>query len=115
MARKRRPKQTSELRQSRTPHQYHCRGCGKPLSPSYSGLFHSDCLKADKRRRTREKRQLERERFEAWLSRQRCPECGAKLGQVRKERRRPDVEAPCEASQGPQSRQNVRQVGRGLN
>lgn len=64
--------------------QYHCRGCGVPLPFGFRGLFHPDCLKADKRRRTREKRRVEREKFEAWLRRLQCRECETSLGRVQK-------------------------------
>lgn len=56
---------------------YFCRGCGDPLPRGFHGQFHRDCLKADKRRRTNQKRRLEREKFEAWLADQRCPKCAA--------------------------------------
>jgi len=43
--------------------QYYCRGCGEKLPPDCHAQFHPACLKADKRRRTQERRQLEHERF----------------------------------------------------
>jgi hypothetical protein len=59
--------------------QYFCRGCGGTLPLGWHGQFHPECLKVDKRRRTQEKRRLERQRFQAWLEHQRCPECGARM------------------------------------
>src|ERR1700680_1001152 len=56
---------------------YFCRGCARPMPRGFQGHFHPDCLKADKRRRTSEKRRVEREKFEAWLAHQQCPQCGA--------------------------------------
>ena len=56
---------------------YFCRGCGDPLPSDWHGQFHPECLKADKRQRTQEKRRLERARLQQWLQRQRCPQCGA--------------------------------------
>lgn len=61
---------------------YFCRACGGPLPDGWHGQFHPQCLKEDKRRRTREKRRVERERFQAWLRHQRCPECGAALSRT---------------------------------
>ena len=61
--------------------QYYCRGCGEKLPPDCHAQFHPACLKADKRRRTQERRQLEQERFLAWLARQKCPACGATMHQ----------------------------------
>jgi len=58
---------------------YFCRGCGNPLPNDWHGQFHPACLIADKRRRTQEKRRLERVRLQQWLQRQRCPQCGAAL------------------------------------
>jgi hypothetical protein len=55
---------------------YYCRACGDALAPGAGGLFHPDCLKADKQRRVREQRQRELEKFRRWLQRQRCPKCG---------------------------------------
>lgn len=81
-------------------HQHYCLGCGKPLPPGRRGLFHHDCLKADKRYRTSERRRREREKFQSWLRRQRCPRCGARLGEQAEEARRLLQECPCEASQG---------------
>jgi hypothetical protein len=78
---------------------YHCRGCGRELPPSKRSLFHPDCLKVDKRRRVQEVRRRERIRFERWLSRQRCPQCGAELGTLAHPPR-PTAQPPREASQG---------------
>ena len=49
--------------------QYYCRGCGEKLPPDCHAQFHPACLKADNLRRTQERRQLEQERFLAWLGR----------------------------------------------
>lgn len=61
---------------------YFCRGCGQPLPASWHGQFHPQCLKADKRRRTQEKRRLQRIRLQQWLQRQRCPQCGASMAVI---------------------------------
>jgi hypothetical protein len=61
---------------------YFCRGCGDPLPGDWHGQFHPECLKADKRRRTQDKRRLERARHQQWLQRQHCPECGAMLSRT---------------------------------
>jgi hypothetical protein len=68
---------------SRAPQgaQYYCRGCGEKLPPECHAEFHPECLKADKRRRTQEKRRLENERLMAWLERQKCPTCGSAMRQ----------------------------------
>ena len=67
---------------------YYCRGCGEKLPPDWHAQFHPECLKADKRRRTNEKRLLERERLLAWLERQKCPVCGSAMRQEPKRRPR---------------------------
>lgn len=72
---------------------YFCRGCGEPLPRDWHGQFHPECLQADKRRRTQEKRRLERARLQQWLQRQRCPRCGASLGQAAHPRPDPAREA----------------------
>ena len=74
--------------------QYYCREYGEKLPPDCHAQFHPACLKADKRRRTQERRQLEQERFLAWLARQKCPACGAPLKQNLKHGQR---EAPAAA------------------
>ena len=68
--------------------QYYCRGCGEKLPPDWHGQFHPECLKADKRRRTQEKRSLERAKLLTRLENQKCPTCGAPLGRDPKPRRR---------------------------
>ena len=68
--------------------QYYCKGCGEKLPPDCHAQFHPACLKADNLRRTQERRQLEQERFLAWLARQKCPACGATLQQDLKHGRR---------------------------
>ena len=67
---------------------YYCSGCGEKLPSDCQAQFHPECLKADKRRRTHEKRRLEQERLLAWLERQKCPACGSAIQQVPKRRRR---------------------------
>src|SRR5438270_8017624 len=66
---------------------YYGRGCVRALPLGFTGLFHRDCLQADMRRRIQARRKSERAKFERWLRRQRCPECGIGL-----------VEASCEAA-----------------
>jgi transcription elongation factor Elf1 len=78
---------------------YHCRGCGQELPPNTRSLFHSECLKRDKRRRVQEVRQRERSRFKNLMSRFRCPRCGAELGTNAKGNPRFIEGPPCEASQ----------------
>lgn len=56
-------------------HQYFCRGCGKPL-PLGRSQFHPECLKADKARRVRERRERQDVVFATRLARLRCPHCG---------------------------------------
>jgi hypothetical protein len=60
---------------------HYCRGCGGPLPRGWKGLFHPNCLKADKRRRVQEAREREHRKFQEWLSKRRCPACGARQGQ----------------------------------
>ncbi len=57
--------------------QYRCRLCGEPLSNGRA-LFHSPCLKEDKRRRIAAQRRVEREKFERWLEHTeiQCLRCG---------------------------------------
>jgi hypothetical protein len=64
---------------------YFCRGCGGPLPPGLKGLFHPECLKADKRRRVREDREKKRWGLERLLSRVQCPQCGARFAQQKVE------------------------------
>ena len=64
--------------------QYHCRGCGEKLPPNCYALFHPECLKADKRLRTQEKRSLESERRSAWFARQKCLVCNSVMSQQSK-------------------------------
>jgi hypothetical protein len=75
---------------SRAPQgtQYYCRGCGGKLPPDWHAQFHPQCLKADKRRRTQEKRRLEQERLLARLEHQKCPACGSAMRQEPKRGRR---------------------------
>lgn len=92
---------------------YYCRGCGDPLPRSSRSLFHPDCLRADKRYRTREKRRLEREKLEAWLRRLRCRECGAQLGVKPQDGLRPAQEPLGEASQAHSEPRKVARIGEG--
>jgi hypothetical protein len=76
-----------------------CRGCGGELACDSRSYFHPECLKADKRRRIRERRAREREQFARWLRQVNCPQCGHRYGE------RPSDQSetcPREASQGPQ-------------
>jgi hypothetical protein len=77
---------------------YFCRGCGDQLPPGFRGHFHTECLRADKRRRVRSRRAQEQLRFKQWLQKVACPRCGAKYGDEA-----PDhfEESLCEASQSP--------------
>ena len=93
-------------------HRYYCRGCGRLLPLGFKGLFHSDCLKADKRRRMREKRRKERERTKQWLRKHGCGECQAKFGSQAGIGQEPSENALCEVSQGP-SEPRKTQTGRG--
>jgi predicted SprT family Zn-dependent metalloprotease len=80
-------------------HQYFCRGCGKPLPPDRSRQqFHPECLKADKARRTREKRERRKQDVGTRVSQFRCPHCGEHYSAAKQHG---DVvqEAACEASQ----------------
>ena len=81
---------------------HYCRGCGKQLPAGFRGQFHRQCLRDDKRRRIREQRQREQERFQRWLDKQRCLKCGAKYSDQRSDGA---VEASCEASQPSQERE----------
>jgi len=56
---------------------YFCRGCGKALPLGFRGQFHPQCLAADKRRRTQEKRRQERQMIHAAIAKLRCSDCGA--------------------------------------
>lgn len=61
------------------PRRY-CRGCGLDLPLGSRRHFHKDCLQADKRSRTCQKRLEEQQRLKRWLEKQRCLRCGAKYG-----------------------------------
>jgi len=76
---------------------YFCRGCGARLPLGFRGHFHTECLRADKRRRVRARRVHERRRFGQWLQNMACPRCGAKYGNAVVDQLK---EYPCEASQG---------------
>ncbi len=90
---------------------HHCRGCGGLLAPDFKGLFHPDCLKADKRRRMREKRRKEREGTKQWLRKHGCGECQAKFRSQVGIGQEPSEEPLCEVSQGP-SEPRKTQAGR---
>jgi hypothetical protein len=75
---------------------HYCRGCGGQLPPSVRAHFHKECLQADKRNRTLNRRAQEKEKFVLWLKKQRCPSCGAGYGSQRSGE---PLEASCEASQ----------------
>jgi len=64
------------MRTKQKHHVYFCRGCGKKLRRGTKQYFHSECLRADKRRRTAEKREMERRRVNAL----RCPHCKKPYG-----------------------------------
>jgi hypothetical protein len=83
-----------EGREERRRH--YCRGCGRSLPLGFRGQFHKECLRADKRNRTREQRRQEQERFKAWLGKQLCPRCGARYRDAGPDR---VAGIPCEASQ----------------
>jgi hypothetical protein len=78
-----------------------CRGCGRELPAQFCGLFHKDCLKVDKRRRVQELRRKEQERFQVWLRKQVCTNCGVRFGEGAKSDQL--TEAPCEPSQRPRA------------
>lgn len=87
---------------SRTPAvtRHFCRGCGLALPQNSAALFHSACLRADKRRRVRERRRQERVALASELEKMACPNCGVRLGQL--------AELLCEPSQRPRSDQKRR-------
>jgi len=58
------------------PRQYSCCACRTKLPQHHRGYSHKECLRQDKRRRTREKREQERKRFEALRRRSKCFTCG---------------------------------------
>ena len=61
--------------------QYYCRGCGEKLPLDCHAQFHPACLKADKRRRTQEKRLEQQRKLLAEVRRLTCPACGAAVFQ----------------------------------
>jgi hypothetical protein len=83
---------------SEEPQRHYCRGCGRSLPLGFRGQFHKECLRADKRSRTREQRQGERERFKARLQKQLCPQCGARYSDAESDR---VAGIPGEASRPP--------------
>jgi hypothetical protein len=80
---------------------YYCRGCGCALPSDFHGHFHKECLRADKRRRVQARRKGEQARFEHWLQKQHCHNCGARYAEMRSNSSR---EASCEASQAAKER-----------
>lgn len=76
-----------------------CRGCGAKLPTGFRGHFHGECLRRDKKSRIAERRRREQERFQRWLEKQVCLNCGAKYGDQRSEG---NVKPPCEASRPAQ-------------
>jgi hypothetical protein len=56
---------------------YYCRGCGKPFPAGVLAHFHKECLRIDKRERTRERRRKEQEMVQRSLDKLRCSNCGA--------------------------------------
>ncbi len=82
-------------------HRYYCRGCGRLFPQNFKGKFHPDCLKADKRRRTREKRKTEQERIWKWLRKNACVECQANFWSQARISQEPSENHFCEVSQGP--------------
>ncbi len=101
----------SYLREGDGKLRHYCRGCGRPLL-SRGRLFHPDCLKADKRRRVREKRREERERTRQWLRKHGCGECQAKFRSQAGIGQEPSENPLCEVSHGP-SEPRKAQPGRG--
>jgi hypothetical protein len=89
---------------------HYCRGCGRSLPPRFRGQFHKECLRADKRNRTCERRLREQERFKARLQKQRCPKCGARYSDAQSDR---VAGIPCEASQPHQDREPPSNCGTG--
>ncbi len=90
---------------------HYCRGCGRLLPPGFKGLFHPDCLKADKRRRMQEKRRKEREKSWQWLRKHGCGECQAKFKSQAGVGQEPSENPLCEVSQGHQTRETARAQG----
>jgi hypothetical protein len=80
---------------------YYCRGCGGALRSGFRGHFHKECLRADKRRRIQARRRGEQGRFEDWLQKQYCHNCGARYAEMRSES---FPGGSCEASQAAQER-----------
>jgi len=75
---------------------YYCRGCGGVLAGGDGSHFHPECLRSDKRQRVREQRRRQQEKFQKWLNRQRCVNCGVRYGEQGPNER---TGAVCEASQ----------------
>lgn len=79
---------------------YYCCVCREPLPRGHRNYFHPPCLRADKRRRIREERHREREKFVRWLRRQKCSQCGADFETSTRISLRPKAELRGEASHG---------------
>ncbi len=60
---------------SRQVDTYFCRFCGKPLPLGFRGLYHPECLKNDKQRRTRVRRESQLVKFMEWFNRRACDGC----------------------------------------
>jgi hypothetical protein len=78
-----------------------CRGCGSKLPVDFRGLFHKQCLCADKRLRVSKQRRREQDRFKQLLEKQHCLNCGTRYGEQRSDGA---TEASCEASRPTQNR-----------
>ena len=83
--------------------QHHCRGCGNLLPAGARNQFHQLRLRADKRSRVTERRRMEQERFQRWMGKQVCPNCGTRYG---KQAPAPTLEGVCEASRPAQGRRS---------
>ena len=94
---------TSILSGQQSPREptHFCRGCGSKLPVGFRGIYHKECLRADKRLRTCARRRREQEMFKRWLAKQHCPHCGRKYDDQRAEG---NVEPLCEASPALQGR-----------
>jgi hypothetical protein len=64
--------------QSREQRRSYCRGCGQQLPPGLRSHFHKECLRLDKRERTRDQRRREEQRLSERLLKLCCPKCGAR-------------------------------------
>jgi hypothetical protein len=92
---------------------HYCRGCGGPLVLGFRGFFHPDCLKADKRRRTLEKRQRDQERIWTWLRSHGCTECQTKFRSQARISQEPSEDPLCEASRRHSEPRKIARIGEG--